>query len=116
MSVSSGPSFDPGSSIASGGDFRSRIATAGPNQLLLIRFFKIDCEKCLEVGQFYQGLVTQYPQVIFLDANLARNLHAIGDMQVMSVPTFIAFKNHHEIGRYVGTDTRQVEALVTSNL
>ncbi len=105
-----------GPSVGSGGDFRDKVARAPANQLLVIRFFKIDCEKCLSVGHFYQGLVARFPQVIFLDANMARNIHAIGEMNIHSVPTFVAFKNHQELGRYVGTDTREVEALIARNL
>ncbi len=97
-------------------DFRSRLASAGTSQLLIIRFYRGDCPSCLSVGQFYQGLTARYPQVIFLDANLVRNTRVLADMRIESVPTFIAFKDHHELERYVGTDTQQVEALVTRNL
>ena len=98
------------------GDFRERIAQAGPDQLLIIRFFKTDCDRCAAIGQFYEGLVGKYEQVIFLDANLGRNLHAIGQMNVMAVPTFIAFKNHREVQRYIGTDPMALEQMIAANM
>ena len=111
----SAPGTSSAGGSAPGGDFRERIAKAGPNQLIMIRFYKVDCQKCAMVGQFYQSLVVKYPQVIFLDANMARNLHAIGYMAVNAVPTFIAFKNHTEVGRYVGIENGPMEALVRNN-
>ena len=96
-------------------DFKARIATAAPDTLILIRFFKGDCNQCVDIGLFYQSLVPQYPDVVFLDANIARNNHAIGAMSIDAVPTFIAFKDHREVGRYTGTDPNALQSLVASN-
>ncbi len=81
----------------------------------MIRFYKGDSDKTSPVGKYYEGLVNQHPNVVFLDANLNRNMHAVGEMAVTSVPTFIAFKNHREVGRYSGTDEQQVLKLITLN-
>ncbi len=64
----------------------------------------------------YKRLVKRFPQVIFLDADMVRNTKAINAMNIQWVPTFIAFKNHQEQGRYVGTDKEKLEDLVRSNL
>jgi len=97
-------------------DFRDRIAAAGPDTLVVIRFFKEDCEKCASIGDFYRGLVAKYPQAIFLDARLNRNVHVVGALSVDSVPTFIAFKGHREISRYAGTNAQELLDLITSSL
>ncbi len=116
---SSPPSSPPGSPTGTGSslgtDFRERIAQAGPGQLIVIRFFRVDCEKCVAVGKFYQTLVHKYANVIFLDANMARNMHAVGAMNVLTVPTFVAFKNHREIGRYEGWDNAELENWIVTN-
>ena len=96
-------------------DFKARIASAAADQLILIRLFKGDCNKCEDIGRYYQSLVPQYRDAVFLDANVTRNNHAIGAMNIQAVPTFVAFKDHREIGRYTGTDPSALHDLVQTN-
>lgn len=89
-----------------------RIAGAGPEQLVVVCFYKPDCEKCGLVSSFFESLVVAYPDVIFLDSNIARNNEAAEELNLKSVPTFLAFKNHREIGRYEGVNRDAIEGLV----
>ena len=91
-----------------------KIAATSPGQLVIICFFKPNCEKCAMVNRFYESLVATYPDVIFLDANIARNHEAVNELSIKSVPTFIAFQNHREVGRYEGTNKEAIQGLVTS--
>ena len=94
--------------------FQDKIAKLNPNQLLVIGFMKDDCGKCDQVSEFYGGLAKKYPDVTFLDANVKQNPDAVKELNLTSVPTFCAFKNHREIGRYDGTNPDAIEGLVTA--
>ena len=97
------------------GGFQNRIESAGPHQLVVVRFTKTDCNKCALTTSFLGEFVSKYDSVIFLDADMAENLPAIGELNIEEVPTFVAFKGNKEVGRYVGTDEHRVEALITNH-
>ncbi len=100
---------------ASARDIRARLAGAGPSQLLVIRFYKARGDKKSPIGRYYEGLVREHADVVFLDAYVDRNPLAVGEMGVGSVPTFMALKNHKEVGRYVGTDERDLLQFIRTN-
>lgn len=64
------------------------------------------------MNSFFESLVVAYPDVIFLDANISRNHEAVSELSLKTVPTFIAFKNHREVGRYEGVSRDAIEGLV----
>ncbi len=90
----------------------AKLAHAEPTQLVVMCFFKPNCRKCAKVNSFYESLVLAYPDVVFLDANVSRNLEAVDELSIKSVPTFVAFKNQREIGRYEGISKDAIEGLI----
>ena len=94
--------------------FQDKLADLNPNQLLVISFVKEHCDKCDQVGDFYDSLDKKYEDVTFLNANVMQNPDAVKELNLKSVPTFCAFKNHRELGRYEGTNPKAIEGLVES--
>ncbi len=92
------------------------VDEANHDRLVVIRFHEAFCKDCPGVGKIYEGMVQRYPQVLFLDANLETNQDVMEKLAIGKAPSFIAFKNKEEVGRYVGNDPDKLEALIKENL
>jgi len=98
----------------SGTRLADHINAAGPDQLVVICFFDPDCGACDGVQSFYEGLMHKYRDVFFLDADISRNIGIVEALHLKSVPTFVVFREHREIGRYEGTRNDAIEELVAN--
>jgi thiol-disulfide isomerase/thioredoxin len=95
-------------------DFKESLRNA-IDRLVIVLFYEDDCEDCYAMRELYQEFVLMYPKVLFLEANVKANSEAIKALRIKFLPTFIAFKNHLEVGRLVDVDAQQLEALIAGN-
>ena len=109
------PAF--GHFVGGGGvmDFRQSLREAG-DRLVIIKFYEDKCEDCDAMSQLYEEFVAKYPEVLFLEANVKNNSEAVGQLRIKFLPTFIAFKNHLEVGRLVDTKVADIENLIQKNM
>ena len=117
---SSSSSEDSGVNKVVGGgknyvDFRTSLREAG-DKLVLIKFYEEKCEDCEAMSKLYQEFVSKYPGVLFLEANVTNNNEAVDQLRIKMLPTFIAFKNHLEVGRLVDTRVEDIENLIRKNI
>ena len=96
-------------------DFRQSLKEAG-DRLVIIKFYEDKCEDCDAMSQLYEEFVAKYPDVLFLEANVTNNSEAVTQLRIKFLPTFIAFKNHLEVGRLVDTKVADIENLIQKNL
>ncbi len=77
--------------------------------LVIVRFHEEDCEEC---GTVYEDFSLQHPGVVFLESNVKANPEVVGQLQLKRLPTYVAFRNHREVGRVVGSRLKKVKALI----
>ena len=108
---------DFGNFVGGGGvmNFRQSLREAG-DRLVIIKFYEDKCEDCDAMSQLYEEFVAKYPEVLFLEANVKNNSEAVGQLRIKFLPTFIAFKNHLEVGRLVDTKVADIENLIQKNM
>lgn len=95
-------------------DLKTSLQQAG-DRLVLIKFYEDGCEDCEAVSELYEEFVSKYPGCLFLEANVEDNMEAVNQLRVKFLPTFIAFKNHLEVGRLVDTKVEDIEDLIRKN-
>ena len=110
----------PQESVTVGGggtfkDLRTSLKEAG-DKLVVIKFCEDSCEDCDAMTKLYKEFVAKYPNVLFLEANITNNPEAVEDLRIRFLPTFIAFKNHLEVGRLVDTKVDDIEKLIRNNI
>lgn len=95
-------------------DLRELLKSAG-DRLIMILFYEDACEDCEAMRMLYEEFVLAYPDVIFLEANVHANREIVETLNLKFLPTFLAFRNHLEVGRIMTTDARDIEGLIEFN-
>jgi len=85
------------------------------DRLVIVMFYEDNCDDCHAMGELLQEFVLMYPKVLFLEANVKANPDAVKALRVRYLPTFIAFKNHLEVGRLVDVDAEQLEIMIANS-
>ncbi len=95
-------------------DVRSTLREAG-DRLVIVLFYENECESCEAMRILYEEFVIKYPDCLFLEANVAYNDEPIETLRLKFLPTFIAFRNHLEVGRIVTVDAWELEDMIQQN-
>ena len=64
----------------------------------------------------YNKFSEKYPKVIFLEAAVEANPEIVDQMCITHLPTFVAFRDHEEVGRVSNTDLKKVEHLIQKQI
>ena len=64
------------------------------------------------IRQTFMKLADEYPEVIFMEADATINSKAMEELNIVDLPSYVAFKNHLEIGRYQGLNMEMVLQLI----
>ncbi len=92
------------------GSFRYSLC----HSLVVVKFYEDDCDDCAVTSKMFKEFSDCYPQVVFLESNIRANPEVVDQLQIEVLPTFIAFKNHREVGRVADVSLQRVDHLVRS--
>ncbi len=95
-------------------DLRKSLRAAG-DRLVVILFYEDECEDCEAMRMLYEEFVVAYPTVLFLEANVKSNMETVNHLRLKFLPTFVAYRNHLEVGRVVTTQVDDVEEFIKHN-
>ena len=70
--------------------------------LVCVDFWAEWCAPCRMMSPIFENISTNYPNILFLKNNVEEFSDLAKWMNVVSIPTFILFKNGVEIFRIVG--------------
>ncbi|UQS85258.1 thioredoxin family protein [Apilactobacillus apisilvae] len=83
-----------------------------------ILFFTADwCPDCSFIKPAMPEIEAEYKEYTFLTVDRDENIDLAAELSVMGIPSFIAFNNGEEIGRFVNKDRKtkkQVEEFIDS--
>ncbi len=95
-------------------DLRKTLDDPG-DRLVVVMFYENECENCEPMRSIFEELLIKYPEVMFLEANVAYNELPVDALKIKFLPTFIVFRNHHEVGRVMTVDAEEVEEIIHLN-
>ncbi len=96
-------------------DLRATLHETG-DRLVMVMFYENECEHCEAMRMIYEEFVIKYPEILFLEANVAYNERSIEALKIKFLPTFLVFRNHLEVGRVMTVDAEEVEEVIHLNL
>ncbi|CAI2589550.1 Thioredoxin-like protein YtpP [Apilactobacillus kunkeei] len=81
-------------------------------------FFSADwCPDCSFIKPAMPEIEAEYPDYKFIAVDRDQNIDLAADLAIFGIPSFVAFENGEEIGRYVNKDRKtkkQVEEFIDS--
>lgn len=75
------------------------------------------CPDCAFIKPAMPAIEAEYPDFNFLAVDRDENIDLAAELNVFGIPSFVAFKNGQEIGRFVNKDRKtkeQVEQFINS--
>ena len=75
------------------------------------------CSDCRFIDPFIDEVVEEYPLFTFTYVDRDEFIDLCGELEVMGIPSFIAFDNGSEIGRFVNSKRKtreEIEAFIES--
>ncbi len=73
------------------------------NEKVVIDFWASWCMPCIMMSPIYENLAEKYKnQIVFAKVNVDENPEIAEKFEVMSIPTFIIFKNGNKSGEIIG--------------
>lgn len=75
------------------------------------------CPDCAFIKPEMPAIVDEYPEYTFLAVDRDENIDLAGDLNIMGIPSFVAYDNGKEIGRLVNKDRKtrkEVEEFIDS--
>ncbi len=78
------------------------------SKLLVVDLWAEWCGPCRAMSPVLEELSKEMKNVAFAEVNVDENGEIASRYQVMSIPTFIFFKNGKEVGRSIGASPKSV--------
>ncbi|MDF2557109.1 MAG: thiol reductase thioredoxin [Bacillales bacterium] len=75
------------------------------------------CSDCRFIEPFIDEVVEKYPNFTFIYVDRDEFIDLCGELEVMGIPSFIAFENGKQIGRFVNGKRKtreEIEAFIES--
>ena len=82
-------------------DFAARALEA--ERPVVVDFWAAWCPPCRAMNPVIEELALEYPEIAFLALDADANRQTVIEWRVLSMPTFLVFKEGAEIGRLVGS-------------
>lgn len=90
------------------------LTTAGKT----IFFFTADwCGDCTFIKPVMPEIVDNHPEIQFVEVDRDQFIDLCGDLAIFGIPSFVAFENGSEIGRFVSKDRKtkkEIEAFIST--
>lgn len=78
------------------------------NENVVVDFWAEWCIPCKMVAPIFQNLAKKYEgKIIFAKVNIDQNLEIAEKFGILSIPTFLIFKNGEKVGEIVGALTEK---------
>lgn len=108
--------MNPVKVVGSSDEFTVKVLKAAKKNLVVVHFWAPWAEQCKLMNDAMEELGKEFVRVQFYKLE-AENMPEISQKcKIVAVPTFIFFKNGHEIDRLDGADVPRLERLVKKNL
>lgn len=83
-----------------------------------IFFFTADwCGDCSFIKPVMPEIVENHPDMTFVEVDRDKFIDLCGDLSIFGIPSFVAFENGSEIGRFVNKDRKtkeEVESFIST--
>lgn len=77
-----------------------------------IFFFTTDwCGDCSFIKPVMPEIVENHPDITFVEVDRDKFIDLCGDLSIFGIPSFVAFENGSEIGRFVNKDRKTKEEI-----
>ena len=101
-------------SIESSDDFKTQLQSA-KDSLVIVDFYADWCGPCKNIAPYVAELAEKHPDVKFLKVNVDKNRDVMTSEGVMSLPTFIAYKNNEKKSKFTGADRARLDDLIAND-
>ncbi|WP_174614076.1 thioredoxin family protein [Virgibacillus ihumii] len=71
------------------------------------------CPDCRVIEPVMPGIEEKYPQYTFLKVNRDQFIDLCSENEIFGIPSFLAFQEGKEIGRFVSKDRKTKEEIIT---
>lgn len=77
-----------------------------------IFFFTADwCGDCSFIKPVMPEIVDNHPEIQFVEVDRDKFIDLCGDLAIFGIPSFVAFENGEEVGRFVSKDRKTKEEI-----
>ncbi|KAI8599691.1 thioredoxin-like protein [Dissophora ornata] len=97
--------------ISSNADLNSQLASAG-SKLVVVDFFATWCGPCKTLAPVLEGLEKKHSSTIFAKVDVDQANDCAGEHKVTAMPTIVFFKERSEVGRVVGANVGEIQAMI----
>ncbi|KAI1310216.1 hypothetical protein EDD11_003862 [Mortierella claussenii] len=97
--------------IDSHSELGSQLAAAG-SKLVIVDFFATWCGPCKTLAPVLEGLERKHASTVFAKVDVDQVQDCAAEYKVTAMPTIVFFKSQAEVGRVVGADVSQIQALI----
>ncbi|MEF9919793.1 MAG: thioredoxin family protein [Erysipelotrichaceae bacterium] len=73
------------------------------DRITIFTFSATWCPDCRYLDGFIKELIDKYDDYCFVYIDRDKYIEVCKEMEVMGIPSFVAYKNNQEIGRFVST-------------
>lgn len=84
------------------------IKAKGPSVVLFTAGW---CPDCRVIEPVLPEIEAAYPQYEFIEADRDRFIDLCGELGIFGIPSFVAFKDGEEVGRFVSKDRKTREEI-----
>ena len=87
------------------------------NENVIILFTANWCPDCMVINPFTPKIEEKYPNYQFYTVNRDHLMDLCIELDIFGIPSFVAFKNGKEVGRYVNKERKtreQIEGFIES--
>ncbi|KAF9172410.1 hypothetical protein BGX21_003451 [Mortierella sp. AD011] len=97
--------------INSQSELNSQLAAAG-TKLVVVDFFATWCGPCKTLAPVLEGLEKKHASTIFAKVDVDSAQDCASKYEVNAMPTVVFFKSSSEVGRVVGANVGEIQALI----
>ena len=98
------------------GGFDGLLKKAGKNDLVVVDFSAAWCGPCKMIAPAFDELSNEYPDSYFVKVDVDQVKAIAKRYEVMSMPTFILFKNGKVVDRFSGASIEKLRDTIITNL
>lgn len=83
--------------------------TSAADKVVLVDFFATWCGPCKQIAPFIEQLSCQYPNAVFLKADVEKCTSEAAKYSIKAMPTFVFFQHGKEVARLQGATKDPIE-------
>ncbi|KAF9189546.1 hypothetical protein BGZ51_005619 [Haplosporangium sp. Z 767] len=97
--------------IGSKSELDSQLTAAG-SRLVVVDFFATWCGPCITLAPMLESLERKHNSTVFAKIDVDTAQDCAGEYKVTAMPTIVFFKNSSEVGRVVGANVSEIQAMI----